>query len=152
MGVVLITIIGISLPNPRISATAFQVSAPIDAVWDRVTDHKNQVKWRKGLKEVSINADDPNQWTEIPIEGPSITFRTTKSIKHSIYRINIIPISGFQGYSTIEFHEEGTNTQLIFFEVADITNPFRRILAYLFYNPKSSMKTYQKELQISLES
>ena len=57
----------------------------------------------KGLKEISISEDDPNQWTEILHNGLSITFKIAESVQHSIYRIDILPVSGFQGYSIIEF-------------------------------------------------
>ena len=146
--VVLMAIIGMSLPNPRISTNTFQVLSPIDDVWAQITDHKKQVQWRKGL----ISENDPNQWTEIPHKGPSITFKIGELVKHSIYRIDILPISGFQGYSIIEFREDGKNTQLTFTEASDTVNPFRRILAYLFYDPKKSMEIYKKELKASLES
>ena len=60
----LIAIIGMSLPNPRISTNTFYILSPIDVVWNQVTNHKNQVQWCKSLKEISINKNDPNQWTE----------------------------------------------------------------------------------------
>ncbi len=148
--IVLITIIGFFLPNPRIATNNFSVSSPINIVWNQITDHKNQVDWRKSLKDISINEDDPNQWTEVPITGPSITFKIAESLKHSFYRIDILPISGFQGYAIIEFSEEGENTLLTFTEASIISNPFQRILAYIFYNPKNSMKIYEKELKESL--
>ena len=150
--VILMAIIGMSLPNPRISTNAFQVLSPIDVVWAQITDHKNQAQWRKGLKEISISENHTNQWTEIPHKGPSITFKTAESVKHSIYKIDILPISGFQGYAIIEFSEDGKNTQLTFTEASDTTNPFQRILAYLFYDPKNSMEIYKKELKESLDS
>ena len=148
--IVLITIIGFFLPNPRIATNNFSVSSPINIVWNQITDHKNQVDWRKSLKDISISEENSNQWTETPITGPPITFKTTESLKHSIYRIDILPISGFQGYALIEFSEEGKYTQLTFTEASIIPNPFRRILAYIFYNPKKSMKIYEKELKESL--
>ena len=151
--VVFIAIIGMSLPNPRISTNTFQVLSPIGVVWNQVTNHKNQVQWRKGLKEISISENHPNQWTEIPHKGPSITFKTGESVKHSTYRIDILPISGFQGYAIIEFsEEEGKNTKLTFTEASDTVNPFQRVLAYLFYDPKKSMEIYEKELKKSLEN
>lgn len=121
-------------------------------MWTQIIDHKNQIQWRKGLKEISISENDPNQWTEIPVNGPAITFKTAESVKHSVYRVNILPISGFQGYSIIEFREEDENTQLTFTEASDTSNPFQRILAYLFYDPKKSMEIYKKELKESLEN
>jgi len=150
--IVLIAMIGMCLPNPRISTNTFQVLSPISVVWNQIIDHKNQVKWRKSLKNISISEDDPNQWTETPINGSSITFKTAESVEHSIYKIDILPISGFQGYAIIEFREEGENTQLTFTEASNTPNPFQRILAYLFYNPKQSMEIYKKELKKSLES
>ncbi len=81
--------------------------SPIDVVWTQITDHKNQTQWRKGRKEISISESAPNQWTEIPHKGSSITFKTAESVKQSIYRIDILPISGFKGYAIIEFSEEG---------------------------------------------
>ena len=150
--VALIAIVGICLPNPRTSTNTFYVLSPIDVVWNQVTNHKNQVQWRKGLKDISISENHPNQWTEIPHNGPSITFKTGESVKHSIYRIDILPISGFQGYAIIEFSKEGKNTKLTFTEASDTVNPFQRVLAYLFYDPKKSMKIYEKELKKSLEN
>ena len=149
----LIAIIGMSLPNPRISTNTFYILSPIDVVWNQVTNHKNQVQWRKSLKEISINKNDPNQWTEIPHNGPSITFKTGESVKHSTYRIEILPISGFQGYTIIEFsEEEGKNTKLTFTEASDTVNTFQRVLAYLFYDPKKSMEIYEKDLKESLKN
>lgn len=42
-------VIGIILPNPRVSYNTFIIEAPIENVWDKVTDYAGQTNWRDGI-------------------------------------------------------------------------------------------------------
>jgi len=194
---VVIFIIGTLLPNPRISHNTFSINAPIESVWDKVTNYADQASWRSGIK-IELNPDtqtkrgelgelgelselselgelnelgklselgklnelselgewnelsELGEWREVPINGISITFKETERIKNQKYRIDIVPANGFKGYSVISFKSNGEKiTELEFREVSDISNPFQRVLSYLFYRPESVMKKYEEELKSS---
>lgn len=140
-------IIGIILPNPRISYNTFSVETSIENVWNKVTNYRDQASWRNGLQKIEVSPDNKGEWREIPITGMPITFKETEIIKNEKYRIDIVPTSGFKGYSVIEFKSNGGITDLEFTEVSSISNPFQRILSYLFYKPESTMKKYEDELK-----
>lgn len=147
---IIVFVIGIMLPNPRISHNTFIIEAPIENVWDKVTDYAGQVNWRDGIEKIEVNPDTEGEWTEVPINGMPITFKETDVIKNQKYRIDIISKNGFKGYSVISFKSDKETTYLEFTEVSDISNPFQRVLSYLFYNSKSTIKKYEEELTASL--
>ncbi len=139
--------IGYILEDPRKNVMTVKVSAPIQQVWDTITDPKNQVNWRSDLERVEMEDVNKKVWTEYLTSGPNITFKEEEKIKHEKYRIKIIPRSGFSGYSTIRFKDKNSSTIIRFKEVSKVPNPYRRILSYIFYDPEQRMKTYIKDLK-----
>ncbi|WP_186176358.1 SRPBCC family protein [Vibrio jasicida] len=151
IGVIVITIIGFFLPNPRVAIKTTQVSAPIDVVWNTITTYSSQTEWREDLQRVEID-EVKNEWTEIPNAGPSVTFKERVKTAPTLYEIEIVALSGFSGYSTIELIASDEGTKLTFTEVSEVSNPFRRILSFLFYNQSKRMELYIANLKAAVES
>jgi len=144
---ILTGIIGYLLEDPRKKEMSVKISAPIQQVWDTITDPKNQVNWRSDLESVEMEDDNKKIWTEYPYSGPPITFKEEEKINHEKYTIKIVQTSGFSGYSTIRFIDKNSSTIIRFLEVSKVSNPYRRILSHIFYDPKQRMNTYVKDLR-----
>lgn len=148
--VITIAVIGVLLPNPRVEMKTVQISAPIESVWKRVTDYASQTDWRRDLQKVEVNEVLP-QWTEIPNVGSQVTFREREKRAPTRYAIEIIPENGFGGYSTLELEENNEGTKLFITEISEISNPFRRVLSFLFYDPSKRMDLYLEDLRNIVE-
>ncbi|WP_045595531.1 SRPBCC family protein [Vibrio vulnificus] len=148
--VIMIGVIGFLLPNPRTASKTTQISAQIDMVWEKVTSYTSQIDWRTDLQQVEVN-EALNHWTEIPKVGPNVTLKEREKRIPSLYVVEIVPESGFSGYSTIELEANDEGTKLTITEMAEVSNPFRRILSFLFYNQSEHMDLYLEDLRNAVE-
>ncbi|WP_082117192.1 SRPBCC family protein [Sedimenticola thiotaurini] len=148
--VIVIAVIGLLLPNPRVSTKSTQLAAQIDMVWEKVTNYRSQPNWRKDLEKVEVN-EALRQWTEIPKVGPNVTLKEREKRTPSLYTVEIVPVNGFSGYSTIELEANSKGTKLTITEISEVSNPFRRVLSFIFYNQSEHMDMYLENLRNALE-
>ncbi len=148
--ILLVLFIGLLLPNPRVTVKTVSIDAPINVVWEKITNHRDQVEWRNDLERVDIHKSS-GRWTEVPKVGPSITFEENKKVEPSLYEIQIVPLEGFGGYSVIELSELEQRTKLTIKESGVVSNPLRRILSFVFYNQSKQIDTYIENLRTAVE-
>ncbi|MEO0066223.1 MAG: hypothetical protein RI983_1549 [Bacteroidota bacterium] len=147
--IAIVLIIGLFLPKERTFTKTAVLNSDVTKVFNLVTDFKNQTTWRNDVKEIILI--DENIWTEVPKKGTAITFKVKQKIENEIFEIEIIEPKNFNGYWVGAFKQTNENlTAIEFKEVVTFSNPFFRILSYLFVDLDKTMDLYLQNLKQKL--
>lgn len=147
--ILIIYVIGLILPKQRKAQRIAEFNAPAEQVWEIVTNIEAQANWRSSLKEVKVNKhdDDYETWTEYPSKGPAIYFTMKLKKRPTRFEFEMSDRKTWKGhwvgeFSTIPNHK----TRVAFTECSEITNPFIRVLSYLFFDIGATIDQYLNEL------
>ena len=145
---VLCGVVGFLLRNPRTTEMKVNLSVPIDTVWRLISDPEKQTEWRSDLVRVELRPviGGYKTWTEPVKSGPPVTFKETEVVRNTRYALEIIPTMSFEGRSTIDLSMNNDGTTIRFVEVSIVSNPYRRVLSYIFYHPRQRMEVYVRDL------
>ena len=147
--IAIVLIIGLFLPKERTFTKTAVLNSDVTKVFNIVTDFKNQTTWRSDVKEIIVI--DTNTWTEVPKKGTAITFKIKQKVENEIFEIEIIEPNNFNGYWVGTFKQTKPNeTAMEFKEVVTISNPFFRVLSYLFVDLDITMELYLQNLKQKL--
>jgi hypothetical protein len=147
--VAIVFLIGLFLPEERTFTKTAELKADISSVFNLVTDFKNQARWRNDVKEIIVI--DDNTWTEVPQKGTAITFKIKQKKENEIFEIAIVEPENFEGYWVGTFKATRSNsTSIVFKEVIVVTNPFSRIISYLFVDLDKTMELYLRNVKQKL--
>lgn len=147
--IAIVLIIGLFLPKERTFTKTAVLISDVTKVFNIVTDFKNQTTWRNDVKEIIVI--DNNTWTEVPKKGTAITFKIKQKVENEIFEIEIIEPNTFNGYWVGTFKQTKPNeTAMEFKEVVTISNPFFRVLSYLFVDLDKTMELYLQNLKQKL--
>lgn len=150
----IVFIIGLILPKQRTFSRNQTFKAPIEKVFEVVTDLKGQESWRSDVKEIQVKSAVHGKeiWIEIPKNQPPIHFRSIAKIQNQLYEMDIEG-QGFNGHwvGTFEKGNDGT-TKVNFTEIATVPNPFLRVFAYLFIDLGKSIDLYINDLSKKLNA
>lgn len=147
--IAIVLIIGLFLPKERTFTKTAVLNSDVTKVFNIVTDFKNQTTWRSDVKEIIVI--DNNTWTEVPKKGTAITFKIKQKVENEIFEIEIIEPNNFNGYCVGTFKQTKPNeTAMEFKEVVTISNPFFRVLSYLFVDLDKTMELYLQNLKQKL--
>jgi hypothetical protein len=156
------------LPRERTIESKAVILGPPDKVFDFATDVKRYATWRDDLSNVEIDeGSDPLSWSETT-SGWKLNFRVVKSErpellpepkksdtavppklwKGGVFEVAFESPSGFSGRRTYEFEptDSGDRTQLKRTDTFEISNPLRRVYAYLAVNLQRSVDTQSEDL------
>jgi hypothetical protein len=151
--ILLILIIGICLPCERMESRQTIYNYPPEVVYNIITNN-NDFAYRSDLKDLVIidKKGEIEVWDEIAENGNKIRFKTTKKEPYSRYEFDIVEGSGFTGYWIGEFEPtKDGGTLFKSTEIIKITNPFIKIMSYLFFDIGKFMETYQEDVRKKLE-
>ena len=147
--IAIVLIIGLFLPKERTFTKTAVLNSDVTKVFNIVTDFKNQTTWRGDIKEIIVI--DNNTWTEVPKKGTAITFKIKQKVENEIFEIEIIEPNNFNGYWVGTFKQTKPNeTAMEYKEVVTISNPFFRVLSYLFVDLDKTMELYLQNLKQKL--
>ena len=147
--IAIVLIIGLFLPKERTFTKTAVLNSDVTKVFNIVTDFKNQTTWRSDVKEIIVI--DNNTWREVPKKGTAITFKIKQKVENEIFEIEIIEPNNFNGYWVGTFKQTKPNeTAMEFKEVVTISNPFFRVLSYLFVDLDKTMELYLQNLKQKL--
>lgn len=147
--IAIVLIIGLFLPKERTFTKTAVLNSDVTKVFNIVTDFKNQTTWRSDVKEIIVI--DNNTWTEVPKKGTAITFKIKQKVENEIFEIEIIEPNNFNGYWVGTFKQTKPNeTAMEYKEVVTISNPFFRVLSYLFVDLDKTMELYLQNLKQKL--
>jgi len=147
--VIIIFIIGFFLPRQKAVRRSVELNAIPEQIWKVAVNHELQPRWRSGLKKVKSVECTPHGevWTEFPVNGPPMTFRTLNAVPPVRYEIGTAKSKGFTIRRVLELEKITFDaTKIIITEYADIKNPFTRVLAYLQFDPEAAIDRYIQDL------
>jgi len=157
VGLVLLTLlvfaVGLFLPKTKSVQRIVEFNAVPEEIWRIVTEIEQQPRWRTNLKKVEILQRTPEDevWTEFPVSGAPLTFKTRKKKPYDRYEMEIARSTVFNGRRIIEL--DGLNidvTRVTIAEQAEIKNPFMRVLAHLSFDFGRNIDRYVKDLATEL--
>ncbi len=151
LGMVIVFIWGLSLPQEKTYTKEFTFRSPVENVWNIVNDLPGQVKWRTDVKEIKIISNSPEVWIEYPKQGPEIKFRTKTKEKGKLWEMEIIENPSLSGnwIGTFDPTADG-GTIVKFIEKPSIINPFMRVFAHLIIDMDNAMELYLENLANAL--
>ena len=153
LAIVLFLIIGISMKKEhRISRNVF-IKAPLDQVWNAVTDIVRQIEWRTDLQKIELkeSTDGCMVWAEISKSGSVSTQRVLNAQENKLFETEILPTSIYSGYSITEFSPSQAGTTLRITESLCVENPLKRPFARIVKKLELRANQYQKDLKHYLE-
>ena len=139
---------GRTIPSQHEVMVEEKINAPIDTVWNIMTDWKNQTLWRSEVGKIDIIS--PTKFIEHPKQGPAITFEVLKlqrphsfelSMSGSIQGSYIATLSFSEGMTTVIAKETVINNSVI-----------NRLVSKLFFDLEKFAKTYLLQLKTQSES
>ncbi|BDD06913.1 SRPBCC family protein [Aureibacter tunicatorum] len=150
----LVFLAGCLLPKQRVVERKIKINAPLERVWDTVTDIANQGDWRSDLEYVKVIEDTNGKliWEEKPCKGKSILFEEVEKVDCSTYRIKIIESSFNEGHWIGRFSFNHNQTTFISRECIIIKNPMVRLMSYFIISVDKLVETYQQDLKEFLET
>jgi hypothetical protein len=152
--VLLILLIGLSLPKEQSIYRNIFVKSTVDDVWSRVADVARQTEWRQDLQKIKLNSTDSNNmaWTEISKNGDEVSYQTTKYEVNRVFEAQLIAPSAYSGTIRIEFSSSHVGTSLRMTETLGIRNPLRRPFSKISKKLESHVNEYQLNLKQYLDA
>lgn len=149
----LVLIIGTLMPRTRTETKQCILNAPIDIVFDIVTNNR-EWHYRNSLDDLKIisTEGDIEKWEETA-NGVTIRFKTLEKRPYSLYSFEM-DCKIFTGEWQATFEPiEGGKTLFSATEKIEYKNLFYRLVGYAFMDLNKFMTTYQEELtaRIKLE-
>ena len=151
--VLIVAVIGWSLPKGhRASRTATYAAAP-ELVFDVLARVEDYPSWRGGVSKVEILPDDGQgkRFREHGEYGP-ITFRIEESVRPSRIRTRIADTSlAFGGTWTYELTRTPSGgTSLTITEDGEVYNPIFRFMSKFFFSQTASIEQMQRAIAVKL--
>jgi len=146
----IILIVGIFLPKKRILTKQTVFDAPIEKVYNTVTNNHDW-QYRTSLEKLKIlESNNGFEIWEETSKGYTIRFKTREKKPYALYSFEM-ESKQFAGYWFAEFETvEKGKTRFSATESIEYKNPFIRTLAYTFMNLDGLMETYQNDLRKKL--
>jgi len=125
-------LLGLMIPQHQQATRVELVRAPLETVWDAVSELSRQTEWRTDLKSVQLKDDDDGmRWIEVPLRGSKITLRKMKEVEQKELLLQMERGSTVQGTRLAILSAVPGGTRITFTETSDLKNPMRRLFAQL---------------------
>jgi hypothetical protein len=125
---------GSALPEEMITIRGAQYKAPVEKVWEVVTDYQSMSKWNDNIVSVTPVPDPETQdtlWDMEDGDGKHMMLKVVASEDLKRHRVDIIKNDmPFLGSWVFEFTPNEGGTWLKLEEHSRIKNPFLRFLTY----------------------
>nr|CAA6829153.1 MAG: Unknown protein [uncultured Thiotrichaceae bacterium] len=125
-------LLGLMIPQHQQATRVELVRAPLDTVWDAISELSRQTEWRTDLKSVQLKDDDDGmRWIEVPLRGSKITLRKMKEVEKKELLLQMERGSTVQGTRLAILSAVPGGTRITFTETAELKNPIKRLFAQL---------------------
>lgn len=147
--VILVIVIGMSLPQNHIATRAAHLSAPPDQVWSIITDVRAYPTWRSDVASVEILSADPVKlsWREVSPKGNKLAFNanTAEAPSHFVTVIadKGIPFGGSWDYQIVP---DGTGSRITITENGEVYNPIFRFVSRFVIGHTATIDKYLSAL------
>lgn len=148
--ILIVTLIGMALPEAHVASRALILKQPPQSVWQAISDFAGQTKWRSDLKRVERLPDrNGNEvWLEEFQRGMSIPLETIESDPNwrLVRRIadDSLPFGGVWEYSITPTTEGGC--QLTIIERGKVRNPIFRFMSRFVFGHTATIESYLSSL------
>lgn len=151
--IVLVLTIGAIQPVKHVAQRSAELNAPVDKVWEMITNYTDMPKWRKELLkvELKIGADGQQVWQEFENDKESLDFETITQIEQKkLVRKIVGDRSDFGGTWTFELMANGNQTHLIITEHGEVYNIIYRFVSKYIMGHYASLDRYIDQLKAAL--
>jgi hypothetical protein len=145
--IIIMAIIGATVPRDHVASTTALIPAPRPAVWRTVVDVASAPQWRDVKRvEVLSASGQPLRWREVTGFG-TITFEQQEGISPEKFVARIADKDqGFGGTWTYEMEPEGTGTRVKITERGFVSNPIFRFMSRYVFGYYRTQESYLKAL------
>ena len=143
-------IVGAMLPADHVAIGSIVIHQPPESVWQIITDHANEPKWRKNVKAIERlhNRNGHEVWQETDQHNNKLAFETVEAVppKKLVRQIVADENAPFTGRWEIELTPVpgGTNVQIT--ERGTVRNKFFRFLSQFVIGHTMTINDYLKSL------
>lgn len=125
-------LLGLMIPSHQQATRVELIRAPLDTVWDAISELSRQTEWRTDLKSVQLKDDDDGmRWIEIPARGGKVTLRKVKEVEKKELLLQMERGSTVQGTRLAILSAVPGGTRITFTETSELKNPVKRLFAQL---------------------
>ncbi len=141
---------GSALPEEMITIRGAQFKAPVEEVWDMVTNYEAMPKWNDGIASVTPIPDTQTKetlWDIVDNEDHHMVLKVTRSEPQKIHRSEIIKNDlPFLGSWQFEFTANEAGTWLKLEEHSFIKSPFLRFFTYYILGSDYGIRIFLESL------
>ncbi|MEE9142644.1 MAG: SRPBCC family protein [Gammaproteobacteria bacterium] len=147
------TVWGMFLPERHAATVIEEFDAPVDEVWELISEPEARVPWYGYLSRVERLPGAPGQslrWKEFYVDGQSMVFELTEDEPYR-QKIRIAQENlPFGGTWAIDLDPAGTGSRLTITEDGEIYNPFFRFVFRYFVGYDKTIREYMADLSEQL--
>lgn len=150
--VALVVAAGYALPAKHVASLSVELDAPLERVWETITDVTSFPRWRNDVKSVEIVQQTPvgPAWRERS-SGGTITYETVESVpqRRLISRISDRSLP-FGGTWTFDLTPTPRGTRVTIREDGEVYNPIFRFASRFVLGHDATIKKYIADLEAAL--
>ncbi|WP_133407070.1 SRPBCC family protein [Parashewanella tropica] len=139
---------GSTLPATHKVTVNQKINAPINQVWEAMTDWKKQPRWRAELKSVDVISE--TKFIELPSYGPEIIFDVLDLKKPNRFELQMS--GSIEGRYITKLSFENGVTNVTATEIVIQKSPIKRVITYLFFDLNAFAQEYMQQLKIYVEA
>ena len=125
------------------------IKAPLDDVWEVVTDIVRHIEWRGNLQKIEIKDSNEEQmvWVEIPKQGELSSYKVVNLKVNTLFEAEIIPTSIYSGAIKIDFTSSRAGVTLRITETIAVKRILRRPFSKMWQKLEVHANQYQDNLK-----
>ena len=142
-----VVVVGFLLPRDHVASTTATIPAPLDSVWEALTEVRDYPKWRPGVSSVDVlSTEGALRWREHTSDGV-ISFERTEEQRprRLVARITDETLP-FGGSWTYDLAPEAIGTRLTITERGYVTNPLFRFMSRFVFGHHRTQEDFQRAL------
>lgn len=147
--VVVIALVGATLPRDHVATMTTTVAAPPDKVWAAITDVAAFPTWRSDLRRVEIVTQSPLLWREVSSQGPmTLAVEAFEPPRRMVARIvdQGEPFGGAWEYLVAPDSADSAKTRVTITERGWVSNWIFRFASRFVIGHYSSLDAYLRAL------
>lgn len=145
---VLLIVVGVwgaLLPEEHRATRTLRTKQPALAIWDTISDHEGEPKWRSDLESVASLGEREGKpvWRENYKGGDHLTLITTESKPPSRLVRELTDIDGpFSGRWEIDISPTPNGSEVKITEIGKVSNPFFRFISKYLIGHTTGIEAY----------